>query len=136
MTEVLAPPMPRPTPTTQPFWKGLAEGLVLLQQCSDCEHWVFYPRTHCTNCLSPNLEWKEVSGEGEIYSFTVARRPTAPTFRGMEPQLIAVVELKQGIRMNSVIVNVNESDLKVGLKLKPYFESGLGEQTLLYFQPL
>ncbi|MDA1073810.1 MAG: OB-fold domain-containing protein [Proteobacteria bacterium] len=136
MTDELSPPMPRPTPTTEPFWQGLAERRVMLQQCSDCAAWIFYPRTHCSACLSPNLVWKEVSGEGEIYSFTIARRPTAPPFRGMEPQLIAVVELREGIRMNSVITNVSEADLKVGLKLKPYFESGLGEHTLLYFQPL
>jgi uncharacterized OB-fold protein len=129
-------PMPRPTPTTQPFWQGLAEGKVLLQQCSDCQHWIFYPRTHCSACLSRNLVWKAVSGKGEIYSFTVARRPTAPQFAGMEPQLIAVVELEEGVRMNSVIVNVKVSDLKVGMQLKPCFESGLGDHTLLYFQPM
>jgi uncharacterized OB-fold protein len=131
----LAPPMPHPTPITEPFWNGLVDHKVMLQQCSDCDSWVFYPRSHCSTCLSPNLTWKEVSGEGEIYSYTIAHRPTAPQFRGQEPQWIAVVELAEGVRLNSVIVNANEADLKVGLKVRPYFESDLGDRTLLHFQP-
>ena len=131
---VSTPPMPRPTPTSAPFWQGLAEGRILLQQCADCGQCVFYPRSHCSACLSAELEWKEVSGEAEVYSFTIARRPTAPQFAGLEPQFIAVVALKEGVRMNSVIVNVDEGALKVGLKLKPVFASE-GDQTLLYFEP-
>ncbi len=129
------PPMPRPTPTTEPFWQGLAQDSLMLQHCDDCAEWVFYPRTHCSHCLSPNLEWQQVSGEGEIYSFTIARRPTAPPFAGMEPQFIAVVQLKEGVRMNTVITNAKESDLKVGAKVKPCFMHTDGDQTLLYFEP-
>ncbi len=135
MDERIAPPMPSPTPTSLPFWQGLADGKVLLQRCSQCRSWIFYPRSHCSQCLSADLEWQEVSGRAEIYSYTVARRPTAPQFNGLEPQLLAVVELEEGVRMNSVIVNANEDELRVGLKLTPVFESGLGEHTLLYFEP-
>ena len=128
-------PMPRPTPTSEPFWQGLAANQVRLQKCNDCEKWIFYPRSHCPGCLSDHIEWHEVSGEGSIYSFTVARRPTAPQFKGMEPQFIAVVELNEGGRMNSVIVNAEESDLGVGVKVKPLFDRGQGEHTLLFFEP-
>ncbi|MCR9262405.1 MAG: Zn-ribbon domain-containing OB-fold protein [Pseudomonadaceae bacterium] len=128
------PPMPHPTPTTEPFWQGLAEEKLMLQQCDDCKEWVFYPRTHCSHCLSSNLEWQQVSGEGEIYSFTIARRPTAPPFAGMEPQYIAVVQLQEGVRMNTVIANATESDLKVGVRVKPCFVHTPDAQTLLYFE--
>lgn len=135
MSETATPPMPRPTPTSAPFWDGLSQGKVLLQQCGDCAKWVFYPRSHCPGCLSAALEWREVTGAGEIYSFTIARRPTAPQFAGLEPQYIAVVELEEGVRMNSVIVNVDESALRVGLPVQPVFMSDFGEHTLLYFEP-
>jgi uncharacterized OB-fold protein len=135
MTDLLARPMPIPTPITETFWQGLSEEKVLLQRCRDCQAWVFYPRSNCSNCLSTNLGWQRVSGEGEIYSFTIARRPTAPHFVGMEPQFIAVIELKEGVRMNSVIVNADESELKVGLKVKPVFDASQGDQTLLHFEP-
>lgn len=130
----MARPMPVPTPVTEPFWQGLNQGKVLLQRCAACGAWVFYPRSNCSGCLSRDLQWQEVSGAGTIYSFTIARRPTAPQFAGMEPQFVAVVELDEGVRMNSVIVNAEESDLKVGQKVTPVFDRS-GAQTLLYFEP-
>jgi uncharacterized OB-fold protein len=127
-------PQPRPTPTSEPFWTGLAAQQVRLQQCDDCAGWVYYPRSHCPHCLSPNLTWQDISGEGTLYSFTVAQQPTAPQFVGEEPQLIGVVELKEGVRLNTVMVNVSPEDLKVGMRVKPVFFQ-LADTTLLYFEP-
>ena len=128
-------PVPTPTPTTEPFWQGLEEDKIFLQQCDDCQQWIFYPRSNCSACLSTSLTWKQVSGDAEIYSFTIARRPTAPQFAGMEPQYIAVVSLAEGVRMNTMIVDCSEDQLCVGLKLKPVFHR-LEEQTLLFFTPV
>jgi uncharacterized OB-fold protein len=127
-------PQPRPTPTSEPFWTGLAAQQIRLQQCDDCAGWVYYPRSHCPHCLSPNLTWQDISGEGTLYSFTVAQQPTAPQFVGEEPQLIGVVELKEGVRLNTVMVNVSPEDLKVGMRVKPVFFQ-LADTTLLYFEP-
>ena len=127
-------PQPQPTPTSEPFWTGLSNGLVILQQCDDCGEWIYYPRSHCPHCLSSDLSWKQVSGEGTLYSFTVAPQATAPQFAGETPQLIAVVELNEGVRLNTVMVNIEPEDLKVGLKVKPVFY-GLDGSTLLYFEP-
>ena len=99
-------PLPQPTPTSQPFWDGLAEERVILQRCNDCSHWVFYPRTHCSACLSPNLTWTQVSGKGRIYTYTIAHRPTAPQFEGDSPQFIAVVELAEGVRLNLSLIHI------------------------------
>jgi uncharacterized OB-fold protein len=127
-------PLPVPTPTSEPFWSGIKNGQVTLQQCDDCSAWVFYPRSHCNHCLSPNLTWKPVSGKGTLYTFTVARRPTAPQFADEIPQLIVVVELEQGVRMNSLMVNIIPEELSVGMAVKPVFHQQDGA-TLLYFEP-
>jgi len=127
-------PQPEPTPTSEPFWTGLANGQVLLQQCDDCDKWVYYPRSHCPHCLSSHLVWKQVSGEGSLYSFTVAPQATAPQFANETPQLIAVVELIEGVRLNTVMVNVEPENLKIGMKVKPVFYP-LDDSTLLYFEP-
>ncbi|MDH3684244.1 MAG: zinc ribbon domain-containing protein, partial [Acidimicrobiia bacterium] len=74
------PITPVPTPTSQPFWDALADGRVLIQRCLQCDTWVYYPRARCSHCLSDSLEWTEVSGEGTVYTFTVARQPTTPAF--------------------------------------------------------
>ena len=127
-------PLPVPTPNSEPFWQGLANHQVTLQQCDDCDAWVFYPRSHCNHCLSPHLNWREVRGNGTVYSFTIARRPTAPQFADEIPQLIVVVELEEGVRMNAVIVNVAPEALRVGMAVKPVFHMHDGA-TLLYFEP-
>ena len=127
-------PLPVPTPNSEAFWKGLANHQVILQQCDDCADCGFYPRSHCNGCLSPNLTWKEVPGRGTLYSYTVARRPTAPQFADAIPQLIIVVELDEGVRLNSVMINIAPEELVIGMAVKPVFQRQDGE-TLLYFEP-
>lgn len=129
-------PLPTPTPTTQPFWDALADHRVELQYCPSCEQYIYYPRTHCPHCLSRDLEWREVPGTGTVYTYTVARRPTAPPWADDLPQQIAVVELDEGPRLTTELVNVAPEDIKVGLRVKPHFddhkEAGV---TLLLFEP-
>lgn len=112
-------PMPDPTYISAPFWDGLKAGKVLMQQCGACEKWTFYPRRHCSHCLSSDVEFREVSGEGTLYTYTVARIPTLPEFASSEPQLLAVVELDQGVRINTTLVGLKEDQVKVGMRVKP-----------------
>ena len=135
MDTELQKPLPAPTPVTRPFWNGLAEGRVLIQKCEDCGAWVFYPRGRCSSCLSDRLAWREVSGEGTLYTFTLARQPTAPHFAGESPQLIAVVELDEGVRLTTNLVHVQEPDIRVGMRVKPWFDRISETVTLLKYQP-
>ncbi|MEE9254205.1 MAG: OB-fold domain-containing protein [Pseudomonadales bacterium] len=128
-------PVPIPTPTTKPFWDALNEQRVSIQQCSDCHAWVFYPRSNCSRCLSPNLDWKTVSGRGTLYAFTFARQPTSPHFVDDVPQKLAVVELDEGVHITTTLVNVEEEEVEVGMRVKPCFDKVSDEITLLRYQP-
>ena len=128
-------PIPTPTPTTQPFWDALNEERVSIQQCSDCDAWVFYPRSHCSRCLSPNLDWKQVAGEGTLYTFTLARQPTSPHCADDVPQKLAVVALDEGVHITTTLVNVEEEDIEIGMRVKPYFDKVSEEVSLLRYQP-
>lgn len=128
-------PLPLPTPVTAPFWEGLAAGRIRLQSCLDCGEWVFYPRSHCNHCLSDQLEWRVVTGNATLYTFTIARQPTSPHFADEVPQLLAVVELEGGIRLTTTLVNVDESAIAVGMKLEPWFDRTADGVTLLRYQP-
>lgn len=112
-------PMPLATTISTPFWDGLKDGRVMLQQCSACQGWVFYPRRHCSHCWSHDLAWKEVSGKGRLYTYTVARVPTLPEFASAEPQILAVVELDEGVRMNTTLVGLDPERIEVGMQVKP-----------------
>ena len=98
-------PIPYPTPVSRPFWAGLADGKVMLQRCGACERWVFYPRNRCPGCLSPDLDWHEVSGKGTLYTYTVTHQATSPHFAGDVPQVLAVVELALGVRLATTLPN-------------------------------
>lgn len=128
-------PLPAPTPVSGPFWNGLRQGKVLIQRCDDCDAWVFYPRSRCSSCLSQRLRWHEVSGFGTLYTFTIARQPTAPHFADDTPQFIAVVELDEGVRLTTNLVKVEESDIRVGMRVRPWFDRGSKGITLLKYQP-
>ena len=131
----LVNPIPRPSTTTRPFWDGLNERKVQIQRCEGCDTWVFYPRTRCPSCLSDQLIWREVSGRGVLYTYTLARQPTAPHFADETPQQLAVVELDEGVRMTSTLVNVEPSDIVIGMRLRPYFDQVTDAVTLLRYQP-
>ena len=131
----LVKPIRRPSTTTRPFWDGLNERKVQIQRCDGCDSWVFYPRTRCPSCLSDLLIWREVSGQGVLYTYTLARQPTAPHFADETPQQLAVVELDEGVRMTSTLVNVEPSDIVIGMRLQPYFDQVTDDVTLLRYQP-
>lgn len=129
-------PVPVPTPATRPFWSALAEGRLRLQQCRACSTVFYYPRTCCPACLSPELDWREVAGTGTLYTYTIARRPTHPLFADEVPQRLAVVELDEGPKLTSTLVNLRDEDIRIGMRLAPVFEKQAdGRTTLLRFQP-
>jgi uncharacterized OB-fold protein len=123
-----------PTPTSRPFWDGLAGGEVRLQHCTACDGWVFYPRTRCPHCLSADLEWRRVSGEATLYTWTLCRRPTAPHFADAVPFVLAVVELAEGVRMTTTIVDAEADALRAGMALRPVIDDA-GAVPLLRYAP-
>ena len=114
-------PMPVPTQISMPFWEGLKARRLLIQQCNACTHWNFYPRRHCPVCLEHDLTWREVDGSATLYSYTVTRIATLPDFIDEMPQKLAVVELAQGVRINTNLVGLDENEIKIGMALQPVF---------------
>ena len=126
-------PLPQPTPTSQPYWDGLKTHEVRIQQCEACGHWIFFPRLHCPACASQKLAWRSVSGNGTLYSFTVARVPTLPEFTDEMPQLLAVVQLDEGPHINTTLVGAPPEAWKIGQRLRPVFDERPGSFTLLRY---
>ena len=128
-------PIPHPTETSQPWWDGLRAHQVRLQRCDACQHWFFFPRAHCPACASRQLSWHTVSGEGTLYTFTVARVPTLPEFTDEMPQLLAVVRLDEGVHLNTTLVGVAPEAVRIGERVRPVFDERPGEVTLLRYTP-
>lgn len=125
-------PQPAVTDISRPYWDALAQHQIKLQQCSACTLWVFFPRSHCPHCLSDALQWREVSGQGRLLTYTIARIPTLPDFADEAPQKLAVVELAEGVHLNTTLVGLDEDEIQIGMAVKPVFDER-GETTLLRF---
>jgi uncharacterized protein len=134
-TTDLSKPRPQPTPVSQPFWDALRQNRVDLQRCDECGAWVHYPRSRCVRCLSPRLSWHTVEGDGTVYSLSIARQATAPQFADEVPQIIAIVELPEGVRLTTTLVEVDPADVHIGLAVSPVFDHGDDGLTLLRYRP-
>ena len=82
----------------KPFWDAAREGRFVVPVCSACGRAHWYPRAICPFCASDKIEWREASGRGTIYTFSVMRRVK-------EPYAIAHVTLAEGPTMLTNIVD-------------------------------
>lgn len=136
MAEASMIPETFPTPTAMPFWEGLRAHKVMIQFSPSSDQWVFYPRILAPRTLANDLEWREISGTGVLYTFTVTHHPTAPAWRDKLPQFLAVVQLDEGPRLTTEMINVTPEDLRVGMRVKPVFcDDPDGGVTILRFEP-
>jgi uncharacterized protein len=130
-------PVPQPTETTRPFWDGLREGKILIQYSPSSQQWVFYPRVLIPGTLADDLEWREITGNGNVYTYTITYRATSPAWQDRLPQIIAVVEVDEGARIPTELVEVKPDDVKVGMRVQPVFDRAPdGESVLLKFKPM
>jgi len=97
------------------YWDKLASGSLCLQFCTACNKFIFYPRELCPYCLERGLEWKPVSGHGKIYSYTIVYVSALPEFKEETPYIYAVIELAEGVKMPSNLIDCPLDKVKVGL---------------------
>jgi uncharacterized OB-fold protein len=135
MTDLIKP-MPVKTPVSAPFWDALAQHTIKIQYSPSLGKYVFYPRILAPGTLADDLEWREISGLGTLYTYTVAERPVAPPFADDVPQVLAIVEWDEGPHFSTEIVNAAPGDLAVGMRVKPVFFDYPGDDvTMLRYEP-
>jgi len=120
MSTRLIPPV---TELTRPFWDATRQGKLVLQKCKGCMQRLFPPRANCPSCGSQTLAWESVSGDGVIYTYTIAYRSPHPVLADQCPLAVAVVELAEGPRMITNIVGCDPSDVEIGMKVQVAFEA-------------
>ncbi len=137
MTAEYRKPLPRPIDPefTKPFWDAAKRHELVIPRCKRCDHFFFYPRSECLRCFSTDIEWAKVSGQGRLHSFTVVRQPADPSFMADVPYVYALVQLNEGPRMVSNVVECAIEDLKVDMPLTAVFDELTSEWTLVKFKP-
>ena len=136
-------PSPRPqrieppvTDVTEEFWEATKKGELLVQWCGACNAAIFYPREVCPQCLSSeSLEWRPSAGKGTVYAYSVQHRPANPTMADRVPYTVALVELDEGIRMMSNIIDCAPDDVSVGMPVTVAWEDLSDGRKLPQFSP-
>ncbi len=137
-TPVARQPGPIPFPpgqaATVAFWDGCARGELRFVRCDGCGTADFPPAVRCRQCQSDRLAWERSSGVGTVYSWTVVWRPVTPQFR--TPYAPAIVQLDEGYRMLTNLVDIDVEEIGVGLRVQVTFQPTADGVTLPYFAPV
>lgn len=124
---------PPVTPTTETFWEATRERRLILQWCPACNRAIFFPRDVCPSCLGPDLEWRPASGKGRVYSYTVEYRPQNPNLAA--PYTVALIDLDEGVRVMSNLVNCPPEAAAVDLPVTVTWEELSDGRHLPMFEP-
>lgn len=128
-------PLPPARSFSAPFWEATREKRLVIQYDRVADKYQFYPRpTSIFTGRRGTLEWREVSGRGALFSYTIVRR-ARPPFRDREPYVVAMVTLDEGVNVMSNIIGCVEEDLAAGLRVKPYWHPLPDGRNLLLFEP-
>jgi uncharacterized OB-fold protein/acyl dehydratase len=139
-----APPVPaegsrpdgRPRPAMNDdsafFWEGARAGELRIQRCAACGVLRHPPRPGCGSCGSLDWDWAVASGRGTVYSFAVHHYPPVPGFD--PPFLVALIELEEGTRLISNVIDVEPADARIGMPVRVEFVAVDEELTLPLFR--
>lgn len=118
-------PQPAINPETERFWALLGKGRFCVPHCQACGRAHWYPRAFCPFCFSDEIEARESAGGATVYSFSVMN--TVP------PLVIAYVELAEGPRLMTNLVDIDVDAIRIGMKVKPVWRAAQGGMQVPFY---
>jgi uncharacterized OB-fold protein len=129
---------PRPLPAlqglTQQFYDWCRQRELRFQRCGDCGTWRHVPRETCARCGSFRWDWQRSSGKGRIFTWTVAARAMHPAFTADVPYAPVVVEMDEGVRVVSLMIDCPPDELEIDMPVEVTFDAVTPEVTLPRFR--
>src|ERR1043166_4836960 len=113
--------LPTPEGDTLPFWQAAREGKLLIKRCASCGKPHFYPRPFCPHCWSADVAWQEASGRGTLYTYSIVHQNDLPPFNQRVPYVAAIVDLAEGPRVMTNLVDVEHDAIRVGMAVEATF---------------
>jgi hypothetical protein len=123
------------TELTAPYWEAAREKRLVVQECQSCRQVWHPPLPRCPHCHAAHLGWRQVQGDGTIYTYTIVRHPTHYAFAGEVPYVLAIVELGEGPRLVTAITGVPPEAVHAGQPVRVVFRAVADGVTLPYFEP-
>jgi len=129
-------PVPIPDEESQPFFDGAREHRLMIQKCETCGVVMWPVKSRCDNCMQPTVNWVQARGKAMLYSFVLMHQVYHPGFASEVPYIIAQVDLVEGLRILTNVVDCSNSDLQIGMPLEVTFEAITDEVSLPKFRPV
>jgi uncharacterized OB-fold protein len=123
-----------PDPDSAPYWDGVANGELRYQRCGDCDAAIFYPRSLCPACGTPDPHWHVSAGDGVVYACSVIHR-SPPAHKDDVPYVVALIDLAEGYRMMSRVVDCDPETVAVGQNVRVVYRMDGDGNPLPYFVP-
>ena len=117
------------------FWEGLCDGRLLIKHCTACGAFHYYPRPFCPTCWSDDVEWYEASGRATVYTYSTVYVNDLPPFGPQVPYVAAVVELEEGPRMMTRLVDCTKDDITLGMPVEVTYTDLDAELMIAVFRP-
>jgi uncharacterized OB-fold protein len=133
--EEMIKPLPKTSKWSQPFWDNAKKHKLTLKKCKDCGHIDHPPYLYCTNCHSDNSEWIEASGKGKLVAYAINTYMVPFPFWDEMPYVLAMIDLDEGVRMISNIIECEQDKLENGMSLEVVFDDVSEEFTLPKWRP-
>ncbi len=131
-----AKPLPRITGLSREYWEGAKEHELRLLNCNACGKIWFPPSHRCPNCLSTDIAWKPASGRGKVWSWIVMWQRYFPAFEPDLPYNVAYVELDEGPKLMTNLVDVASEDIRCDMPVEVVFDEVTDEISLPKFRPV
>lgn len=130
---------PASTELDAPYWQGLQQNVLRVQQCKACGGWQWGPEWICHHCLSDDVGFAEVAPDGVIYSYERVWHPVHPALREQGPYIVVLVELPKAgnVRMVGNLLGDPEQAVPIGAPVTGVFEHHLDADppfSLLHWQ--
>lgn len=130
-------PVPVPDPDSAPFWEGCRRSRLLIQRCRACDHAQFPPSSVCAHCGSDDVAWVEAAGTGTVFSWIVVRHPVPkPVYAADVPYVVALIELAEGVRMPSNVIDCAPEDVRAAMPVEVTFRKVSEDVVLPLFRPI
>jgi uncharacterized OB-fold protein len=131
-----AKPLPQVSPEMAPFFEAARRHQLVVQRCSGCGALRFPARSICSTCLAREATWVPVSGRGTVFSFAIMHQAVHPGFAAETPYAVVVVQLDEGPRLLSNLVDCPTVEVRIGQPVEVVFDDVTPDVTLPKFRPL
>ena len=121
---------------TRAYWEGCRRHELVLQRCGDCGVVQHRPRALCVSCLSDQIEHFRASGQGTVHTYTVTHQNHARGFREATPYVLAYVDLEEGVRLLTNIVDCAPGDVRIGMPVQVEYADLDDEIAVPRFRPV